>query len=237
MRNDPLKCSTGNRLIDKLPDADSSRLVATGKYVPLQQGEVVYHQNRPTTDVYFPTRGCCCHIVTLDEGRRVETTTIGNEGMLGFHLTLGIDWSPLAAVALVPGEALRVPTAAFLEIMKDSKALENLIRRYAAFCLRYESQIVACNALHSIEQRACRRMLMAHDRVGNAEFSLTQELLSEMLGVRRQSVATIAGTLQAAKIIAYRRGVIKILNRRGLEAASCECYKIVKTVYESIVMN
>ena len=138
--------------------------------------------------------------------------------MVGFHLTLGLDWSPLTAVALVPGEALRVPTAAFLDVMKDSEVLENLIRRYAAFCLRYESQIVACNALHSIEQRACRRMLMAHDRVGNAEFSLTQELLSEMLGVRRQSVAAIAGTLQAAEIIAYRRGVIKILNRRRIRS-------------------
>ena len=142
----------------------------------------------------------------------------------------------MTAVALVPGEALRVPTTTFLEVMNEVKSWK-LIRRYAAFCLRYESQIVACNALHSIEQRACRPMLMAHDRVGKAEFSLTQELLSEMLGVRRQSVVAIAGTLQAAEIITYRRGVIKILNRRRLEAASCECYKIVKTAYESIVMN
>ena len=130
-----------------------------------------------------------------------------------------------------------MPAAAFLDVMKDSEVLETLIRRYAAFCLRFESQIVACNTLHSIEQRACRRMLMAHDRVDNAEFSLTQELLSEMLGVRRQSVAAIAGTLQAAKIIAYRRGVIKILDRRGLEAASCQCYQIIKTAYQSIVMK
>ena len=170
MPNNPLSGSTGNRLLDQLPKADSSRLVASGKYIALQQGDIVHRQDRPTTDVYFPTRGCCCHIVTLDEGRRVETTTIGNEGMVGFHLTLGLDWSPLTAVALVPGEALRVPTAAFLDVMKDSEVLENLIRKYAAFCLRYESQIVACNALHSIEQRACRRMLMAHDRVGNADF-------------------------------------------------------------------
>ena len=237
MSSGPLNGSTGNRLLDQMPKTDSSRLVASGKRIALTQGDVVHRQDRPTTDVYFPTRGCCCHIVTLGEGRRVETTTIGNEGMVGFHLCLGLDWSPLTAIALVPGEALRVPTAAFMDVMKSSAVLENLIRKYAAFCLRYESQIVACNALHTVEQRACRRMLMAHDRVGSGEFELTQESLSEMLGVRRQSIATIAGTLQAAEIIAYRRGVIKILNRAGLEAASCECYQIVKTAYESIVMN
>lgn len=191
----------------------------------------------PTSAVYFPRRGCCCHVVMLDEGRRVETTTIGNEGMVGVSLALGLDWSPLTAVALVPGESLRIPTAAFLEIMNEGKELEKLIRKYAAYCMRYESQIVACNAIHSVEQRACRRLLMAHDRVGNADFTLTQELLSEMLGVRRQTVAAVAGTLQAADIIAYRRGVIKILNRSGLEAASCECYQVAKTAYESIVMQ
>jgi CRP-like cAMP-binding protein len=227
----------GNRLLDHLPKADSSRLVASAKRIAFQQGDVLHRQDGPIRDVFFPTRGCCCHVVTVDEGRRVETTTIGNEGMVGFHLALGLDCSPLTAVALVPGEALRLPSAAFLEAMHASNTLENLIQKYAAFCLRFESQIVACNTMHSIEQRACRRMLMAHDRVGNAEFALTQELLSEMLGVRRQSVVAIAGTLQAAEIIAYRRGVIKILNRRGLEAASCECYKIIKTAYESMVMN
>ena len=237
MPHRPPSSSTGNRLLDHLPKADSSQLVGSGKRVALQQGDMVHQQDRPTTNVYFPTRGCCCHIVTLDEGRRVETTTVGNEGMVGFHLALGLDWSPLTAVALVPGEAICVPTAAFLDVLKSSEVLDNLIRRYAAFCLRYESQIVACSALHSIEQRACRRMLLAHDRVGHEEFSITQELLGEMLGVRRQSVAAIAGTLQAAEIIAYRRGTVKILDRRGLEAASCECYKIVKSAYESIVMT
>jgi CRP-like cAMP-binding protein len=237
MPHKPLDGSTGNRLIDRLPKADSSQLIASGRHIAFQQGDVVHRQGSPMTDVLFPTHGCCCQIVTLDEGRPVETVTIGNEGMVGYHLTLGLDWSPLTVVALVPGEALRVPTTAFLDVMKNSDVLENLVRRYAAFCLRFESQIVACNALHSIEQRACRRMLMAHDRVDNAEFSLAQELLSEMLGVRRQSVAAIAGTLQAAKVIAYRRGVIKIIDRRGLEAASCQCYQVIKTAYESIVMN
>jgi CRP-like cAMP-binding protein len=236
MHHDHRNGSTGNRLLDHLPQADSSRLISYGKYAAWQPGDIVHHQDSPTLEVYFPISGCCCHVVTLDEGRRVETTTIGNEGMVGFHLAFGLDWSPLTAVAVVPGEALRVPTEAFLEILKESEPLERLVKRYAAYCIRYESQIVACTALHTVEQRACRRMLMAHDRVGNAEFALTQELLSEMLGVRRQTVVAVAGTLQAAEIITYRRGVIQILNRRRLETASCECYQIAKTTYESIVM-
>jgi CRP-like cAMP-binding protein len=228
---------TGNRLLDHLPKEESERVISRGHYVNLQQDEVIYRQGGPTSNVYFPKCGCCCHVVTLAEGRRVETTTIGNEGMVGFYLAFGLDWSPLAVVALVPGESLCVPTTAFMDALKDGQLLEKLVRRYAAYCIRYESQIVACNGRHSVEQRACRRLLMAHDRVGNADFSLTQELLGEMLGVRRQTIATIAGTLQAARVVSYRRGVIKILNRQRLEAASCECYKIAKAAYESIVMN
>ena len=222
---------------DHLPQAVSNRLVASGKYVALQQDEVVYRQDAPTAAVYFPTRGCCCHVVTLGEGRTIETVTVGNEGMVGVNLALGLDWNPLSAVALVPGESLRVPTEAFMEIFRESEELEKLIRKYAVYCMRYESQIVACNALHSVEQRACRRLLMAHDRVGNSDFELTQERLSEMLGVRRQTIAGIAATLQAAEVISYRRGVIKILDRRGLEAASCECYEVAKTAYDAIVMR
>ena len=95
MPHKPLDGSTGNRLIDRLPKADLLRLIAAGKYIAFQQGNVVHRQGSPTTDVVFPIHGCCCHIVTLDEGRRVETATIGNEGMIGFHLTLDLDWSPL----------------------------------------------------------------------------------------------------------------------------------------------
>jgi CRP-like cAMP-binding protein len=237
MPSDPLNGSLRNRLLDHLPKGVASQLISSGKAATWHPGDIVHRQGGPTPDVHFPMCGCCCHVVTLDEGRRVETTTIGNEGMVGFHLALGLDWSPLSAVAIVPGESLRLSAPAFLEIMNENEPLQRLIRRYAAYCIRYESQIVACNALHSVEQRACRRMLMAHDRVGNADFSLTQELLSEMLGVRRQTVVSVARTLQAADIISYRRGVIKILNRRRLETASCECYEIARSAYEAIVMQ
>ena len=121
--------------------------------------------------------------------------------------------------------------------MKGGKSLENLIRRYAAYCLRFASQNIACNTLHTAEQRVCRRLLMAHDRAGRHDFLLTHEVLGQMLGVHRQAITPVARTLQAAKFIEYRRGVIKILNRKGLEDAGCECYEIAKTAYESIVMK
>ena len=111
------------------------------------------------------------------------------------------------------------------------------MRRYAAYCLRFASQNIACNSFHTAKQRVCRRLLMAHDRAGSAQFLLTHEVLGQMLGVHRQAITLVARSLQAANFIAYRRGVIKILNRKGLEDAGCECYEIAKTAYESIVMK
>ena len=228
---------TNNRLIDCLPEDESRQLTSRGQCVELPQGEVLYQQDGPISHVYFPTSGCCCHVVPLDEDRHIEATTIGKEGMVGIHLALGLDFSPLRVVSVVPGEALRIPARSFMESIRAGRSLESLIRKYAAYSLRLASQTIACNATHTVEQRVCRRLLMAHDRVEKDEFSLTQELLGQLLGVRRQTVTLVGRTFQAAGFIEYRRGVIKILNRPGLETASCECYKIAKTAYDSIVMK
>jgi CRP-like cAMP-binding protein len=235
MSRDVRNHRTGNRLIDRLPEDEWLPLTSRGQYIELPQDEVLYRQHGPISHVYFPLSGCCCHVVPLDEDRQIETTTIGKEGMLGIHVALGLDFSPLMAVSVAPGEAIRVPVGSFLEIMRSGRSLDTLIRKYAAYCLLLASQTAACNTLHSVEQRVCRRLLMAHDRVGNSEFSLTHELLGQMLGVRRQTVSLVAGTLQAAGFIEYRRGVIRILDRPGLEAASCGCYEIATTAYDSIV--
>lgn len=150
---------------------------------------------------------------------------------------LGLHFSPLTAVSVIPGEALRIPVRSFMQTMRGGKSLESLVRRYAAYCLRFASQNIACNTFHSVEQRVCRRLLMAHDRVGRHDFLLTHKTLGQMLGVHRQAITPVARTLQAANLIDYRRGVIKILNRKGLEDASCRCYEITETAYESIVMK
>ena len=119
--------------------------------------------------------------------------------------------------------------------MKPGRELGRLLRRYAAYSLRYAHQSVACNALHSVEERMCRWLLMTQDRVGKDEFWLTHELLAAMLGVRRQSVSVVAGTLQKAGFIAYRHGVMRVVDRKGLEAASCECYGVAETLYDRIM--
>ena len=155
--------------------------------------------------------------------------------MLGIHRALGLEFSPFMVVAVVPCEAMRVPVQCFLEIMKAGGSLDSIVKKYAAYCLSFASQTLACNTVHTVEQRVCRRLLMAHDRVGEDEFPFTQELLGQLLGVRRQSITFVARALQAVEFIDYRRGTIKILNRRGLESASCDCYKSVRSAYESIV--
>jgi CRP-like cAMP-binding protein len=209
--------------------------MSRGQRVELPQGEILYRELGPVCHVYFPASGCCCHVVSLDNGWQIEALTVGKEGMLGIHCALGLDFSPLMAVCVVPCEAIRVPVQSFLESMRAGGALERLVKKYAAYCTILASQANACNATHSIEQRVCRRLLMAHDRVGKDEFSFTQELLAQLLGVRRQSVTLVARTLQDAGFIAYRRGTIKVLDRWGLESACCMCYKTATAAYDNIV--
>jgi CRP-like cAMP-binding protein len=174
-------------------------------------------------------------VIASAEGGVVEAATIGNEGMVGIPALLGLDFTTAAVTSQVPGESLRIPTPSFVQALKQGGPLDMLLRRYIAFSLRSAYQAVACNALHAAEERMSRWLLTTQDRVGQREFSLTQEFLAEMLGVRRQTVQVVAGTLQTAGLITYRRGLIQVLDREGLEAASCECYETTKTLYDRIV--
>jgi CRP-like cAMP-binding protein len=177
----------------------------------------------------------CSVVGVTEEGKVVEAATVGNEGMIGLSVILGLDFSPITAIAQVTGKALRIPAPAFLRALKPGGPLDRLLRRFIAFSLRYAYQTVVCNAQHSIEERMCRWLLMTQDRVGKEEFRLTQEFLAQMLAARRQTVTVFAGTLQAAGFITYRRGIMRILNREGLEAASCECYEVTRSFYERIM--
>jgi CRP-like cAMP-binding protein len=226
---------SGNRLLDRLPKEEYQRLLPLWEAVSLPHGQEFYRQNGPMSHVYFPTGGVCSVVSVTDDGKLVEAATVGNEGMIGVSVILGLDFSPTRVISQVAGQGLRIDTSSFLRVLQPGSALEGLLRRYIAFSLRYAHQTVACNAVHSVEERMCRWLLMSHDRVGDEEFMLTQEFLAEMLGSRRQTVTVIAGTLQRAGLIRYRRGVMHIINREGLEAASCECYEISKSYYERIV--
>jgi CRP-like cAMP-binding protein len=202
-----------------------------------QAGEIIYRMNDPTSYVYFPINVVYSHVVALDDGRRIEAATIGNEGMLGLHVAFGVDFSPGVAVCQVPGTALRAPVHDFLAAARPGGYLDHVLRRYAAYRLQCMHQSVACNTTHSVEERMSRWLLMVHDRVGRDEFPLTHESLAQAMGVRRQTVTLVARTLRAAGFIGYRRGVVRILNRRGLERVSCECYEAGRDTYESLVRS
>ncbi|HEX7180461.1 MAG TPA: Crp/Fnr family transcriptional regulator [Thermoanaerobaculia bacterium] len=227
--------STGNYLLDQLPRAEADRLLPSLEAISLPHGYEIHRQDSPASHVYFPTSGMCSLVIRMEDGKVAEAATVGNEGMVGVQAILASDSSPATATSQVPGKALRVPLRNFLEAMTPGGSLDRLVRRYVAYNLRYANQTIGCNILHPTEERICRWLLMTHDRAGTDEFSLTHEFLAEMLGVRRQTVTVIAGTLQAAGLIQYRRGIVRILDREGLEAASCECYGVLRDLYGRIM--
>ncbi len=226
-----------NRLLDRLPVGEFKLLARSGAIVSLAQGDEIYPQDGRggLSHAYFPTSGMISLTVLMENGKEVEAGTVGNEGMIGLPIVHGLDFSPSKAISQISGEGLRVPVTAFLKAMRLGGALNALVQRYTAFSLHYGSQTVACNLLHSVEHRLCRWLLMCRDRVEMEGFVLTHEFLAEMLGVRRQTVSVIAGKLQTANVISYRRGVIRILNPKKLEAGSCECYGVIKASYDRIM--
>lgn len=225
----------GNRLLDRLPKKELDHLAAASKIVPFPHDEVILRQDAPLSHVYFPISGVCSVVLFMSDGKGVEAFTVGNEGMVGIPAYLGLDFAPHSAISQVPGKSLQVPIAVFKQALKQSEALDQVVRRYVAYSLRYADQTVACNALHTVEERACRWLLMTHDRAGQDQFVLTHEFLAEMLGVHRQTVSIVAGTLQRAGFLGYRRGQVRILERKGLEEAACECYQTTKELYERIM--
>jgi CRP-like cAMP-binding protein len=226
---------TGNRLLDLLPEGESRRLQTASRTVFIPHGRAFFRNDERMPHVYFPTTVVFGIVLADDEGKQLEGTTIGNEGMVGLPVFLGQDFNPFTFVSQVPGEALQLPAAAFLQALRGGGLLDLLLRRYTLYRLKCAGQTGACNALHSVEKRMCRWLLMTHDRAGQDEFLLTHEFLAELLGVRRQSVSIIAAALQKAGLITYRRGILRIQDRQGLEAASCECYEVLKRVYHRVM--
>lgn len=224
-----------NRLLAALPDAVLDRLRPRLEETALGLKQVLYEADRPIEHVYFPRTGVVSLVIAMADGLMVEVGTVGNEGMVGTPVFLGAEKSPTKAFAQVPGEALRMRAEDFREEIGSGGPLPDLIRRYTQAMVNQISQSVACNHLHSVQERMCRWLLMTHDRVGADEFSLTQEFLAEMLGVRRPSVTVVAGILQQAGLIRYHRGRVTVLDRAGLEAASCECYRVVRREYDRLL--
>jgi CRP-like cAMP-binding protein len=224
-------------LLDLLTADDYRRLSPHLEPVSLNHEEDLFTADAPLSHVYFPVSGMISLMVLMEEGRGVEVATVGNEGMVGVAAALGLDTMPHQAITRVPGENLRLPVADFRHALARSPRLEALVRRYVAVTLRHANQLVACNALHPVEARMCRWLLSAHDRVRADRFPITQESLAHMLGVRRQTVTAVASGLQRAGLLAYRRGKARVLNRKGLEAAACECYQVMRSFYDRTLLS
>ena len=224
-----------NRLLGLLRAKDYRRLHRYLEPVPLGYRQSLYRARRPLGFVYFIETGVGSLVNTMANGDAAEVGTIGNEGVVGLPLLLGDNRAPTSVYVQVPGAGLRMTAAQFSRELATSATMRTVMLRYAHALFNQVAQSAACNHFHNIEQRCCRWMLMTHDRMHSDEFLLTQEFLAMMLGVQRTGVSAAAGTLQRAGLIRYRRGVVTILDRRGLQQHACECYGLSKREFDRLL--
>jgi CRP-like cAMP-binding protein len=215
-----------NHVLAALPRIDRDRLMPTLEIVPLTLKELLHKPGERVQHVYFPAGGFCSIVTVLEDGRMVEVATVGREGVLGVPAAL--DGHPVSSATMVQGAndtCYRMTATAFRREMDQRGAFYELMTHYAKALMGFVMQSTACNAVHSVEQRLARWLLMAHDRMGTDAFPLTQEFVAMMLGASRPTVTVVAGTLQKAGLITYHRGQVTITDRKKLESASCECYR------------
>jgi len=224
-----------NRLIAHLSPETRERLAAVGETVALKKKFVAIDIDRPIEHVYYPL-DCVISIVSATRARvAVETATVGCEGVAGLPLFLGSDRTTSQAFCQVSGNAFRVSADDFLDQLSMSDELRGAVGRYTLAFITQTAQTSACNRLHTMRERCARWLLETHDRVARETFDLTQEFLSQMLGVRRATVSEVASSLQRDGLISYEYRRITVLDRDGLEAAACDCYCIIKREYERLI--
>jgi CRP-like cAMP-binding protein len=216
-----------NRILDAIPNL----LTALGenlKEVSLSQGAILHEPGDPIDTVYFPHSGMVSLLVVSGDGGQIEVATIGREGAVGLNRGLGKRVAFTRATTQIPGQFSSIPAAAFERVAAENAPLRELIAHYTEWQWADAQQLVACNAMHDAASRLCRWLLQSADKVGGNQLALTQEFLSQMLGVRRTTVTLLAQDMQAKGLIRYTRGLIEILDRPRLEARTCECYHIMQ---------
>ncbi len=225
------RVSVGNVLLAALPRTVSGHLHASLDQISLNYGEVLYEPGEQIRYVYFPVDSLVSLLTLVDRHQALEVGLVGREGMVGIPLALEVAFSPVRALVQGSGTALRMRAAPFLKELRQSPSLRRELHRYTYALMAQITQTAACNRFHVVEARLARWLLMTHDRMQSPRFRLTQDFLSQMLGVRRVGVTKAARTLQQNKLISYSRGNITILDRKGLETACCSCYEIVKGMH------
>lgn len=222
-----------NALLSALAPEERDRLRL--ERVSMAVRDAVYEPSGPIEHVYFPLSGVFSLIVVMSDTMSVEAAIVGNEGMVGLPVFLGANTSPHRAFCQIPGECLRTRAIDFRAEVARCGSLDAVMKRYNQALVNQMAYSVACNRLHSVEERMCRWLLMTQDRVGADRFPLTQEFLAQMLGVRQPNVTVTAAVLQNAGYIAYTRCHVVILNRSGLEESSCECYRVVRNEFVKLL--
>jgi CRP-like cAMP-binding protein len=228
------RAATDNTLLATLSPDEFAQICMELEHVRLEVHEVLYDPGEEIDFVYFPTTGCVSMLQVTETGT-VEVGTIGFEGMVGMPLLFHGTSAPTRALVKIEGEGYRIATASFLRLITMSEPMYRSLLRFALAFFNQVAQSVACNRLHSLEERCARWLLVTHDRVDGDEFRLTQEFLSYMLGVHRPAVTLAAGALQKAGYIHYSRGKIVVSDRSGLEGASCACYQATHDDYATLI--
>jgi CRP-like cAMP-binding protein len=225
----------GNHLLAVLPKADSDRLLPFLELVPLPLGKALYESGDALNHVYFPTTAIVSLLYELENGSSAEIAVVGNEGIVGIALFMGGDTMPNRAVVQSAGHAYRLTGQLLKKEFNRAGELQHLLLRYTLALLSQMAQTAVCNRHHTVDQQLCRWLLLSLDRLPANELSMTQELIANMLGVRREGVTEAAGKLQEAGLIQYHRGRITVLDRPGLEARVCECYEVVRKEFSRLL--
>ena len=226
--------SQSNHLLTALPSQECQRLLAHCEPVSFDLKEILHSPGQAISYVYFPGTAVFSLLVSLQDGTTIEVGLVGREGMVGLPVLLGSPYAFSRCVVQVPGAALRIPAGVFRTLVDREASLHRLLDLYTYAFLAQVSQSLACNSKHPITQRCCRWLLLTRSRVGADHFPMTHEFLAEMLGIRRASVSQVARVLQNRGLIRYNRGHLTILDPAGLEAATCECYRIIQAEYERL---
>ena len=226
-----------NRLLAVLPAAERERLDLHLEPVSMALGEVVYESGSRLEYVYFPTTSIVSLLYVMADGASAEIAVVGNEGMVGVVLFMGGETTPSRAIVQSAGSAYRLPGHSMKEEFVRGGAMQHLLLRYTQALLTQMAQTAVCNRHHSVDQQLCRWLLLSLDRLPSNKLTMTQELIANMLGVRREGVTEAAGKLQSAGLIQYSRGRITVVDRPGLEARACECYDVVKRESDRLLPN
>jgi CRP-like cAMP-binding protein len=232
---EPIQNPNQNHLLAALLDAEFDRLSPHLELIPMLLGDVLYESGGKLHYVYFPTTSIISLHYLLENGGSSEIAGVGNEGVLGISLFMGGDTTPSRAIVQTGGYGYRLKAALLMEEFNRAGPVMRLLLRYTQALITHMSQTAVCNRHHSVEQQLCRWLLLTADRIPNRELTITQELIANMLGVRREGVTEAAGKLQQSGLISYRRGHITLLNRQGLEDNVCECYGVVKKEFARLL--